>query len=83
MERPLHFIEHIIEEDLNLGYVSSNRDGQQGSSDDDIYRIQFYNCSIDITGVVVDSETDKPTSNNQETQQVQNFEVDSNGKSLL
>ena len=50
----------IIEEDLNLGYVSSNRDGQQGSSDDDIYRIQFYNCSIDITGVVVDSETDKP-----------------------
>ena len=50
----------IIEEDLNLGYVSSNRDGQQGSSDDDIYRIQFYNCSIDIAGVVVDSETDKP-----------------------
>ena len=30
-----------------------------------------------------DSETDKPTSNNQETQQVQNFEVDSSGKSLL
>jgi hypothetical protein len=30
-----------------------------------------------------DSETDKPTRNNQETQEVQNFEVDSSGKSLL
>ena len=30
-----------------------------------------------------DSETDKPTRNNQETQQVQNFEVDNSGKSLL
>ena len=30
-----------------------------------------------------DSETDKPTRNNAETQQVQNFEVDSSGKSLL
>ena len=50
----------IIEEDINLGYVSSNRDGQQGSSDDDIYRIQFYNCLIDITGSVVDSESQTP-----------------------
>lgn len=30
-----------------------------------------------------DSECDKPTRNNQETQEVQNFEVDSSGKSLL
>ena len=30
-----------------------------------------------------DSETDNPTRNNQETQEVQNFEVDSSGKSLL
>jgi hypothetical protein len=30
-----------------------------------------------------DSETDKPTRNNQETQDVQNFKVDSSGKSLL
>ncbi|MDB3976923.1 OmpA family protein [Flavobacteriaceae bacterium] len=50
----------IIEEDINLGYVSSNRHGQQGSSDDDIYRIQFYNCQIDITGTVVDSESQNP-----------------------
>jgi hypothetical protein len=30
-----------------------------------------------------DSEMDKPTRNNQETQEVQNFKVDSSGKSLL
>jgi hypothetical protein len=30
-----------------------------------------------------DSETDNPTRNNQETQEVQNFEVDNSGKSLL
>jgi hypothetical protein len=30
-----------------------------------------------------DSETDKPTRNNKETQEVQNFEVDNSGKSLL
>jgi hypothetical protein len=30
-----------------------------------------------------DSETDKPTRNNQETQQVQEFKVDNSGKSLL
>ncbi|MGK0386628.1 MAG: outer membrane protein OmpA-like peptidoglycan-associated protein [Patiriisocius sp.] len=47
----------IIEEDLNLGYVSSNRDGEQGSSDDDIYRIQFASCRVDIAGVVIDKNT--------------------------
>ena len=30
-----------------------------------------------------DSETNKPTRNNQETQQVQEFKVDNSGKSLL
>ena len=30
-----------------------------------------------------DSETDKPTRNNQETQDLQEFTVDSSGKSLL
>jgi hypothetical protein len=30
-----------------------------------------------------DSETDKTTRNNQETQEVQNFEVDNSGKNLL
>jgi hypothetical protein len=31
----------------------------------------------------IDSETDKPTRNNAETQQVQEFKVDNSGKSLL
>jgi hypothetical protein len=30
-----------------------------------------------------DSETDKTTRNNQETQEAQNFKIDSSGKSLL
>jgi hypothetical protein len=30
-----------------------------------------------------DSETDKPTRNNSETQEAQNLELDSSGKSLL
>ena len=30
-----------------------------------------------------DSETDKPTRNNQETQEAQNLELDRSGKSLL
>ena len=47
----------IIDEDKNLGYLSSNRDGEQGSSDDDIYRIQFSSCKVDIAGVVVNKNT--------------------------
>ena len=31
----------------------------------------------------IDSETDKPTRNNEETQQVQNSSLDSSGKSLV
>jgi thiamine biosynthesis protein ThiC len=36
-----------------------------------------------IFAIPIDSETDKPTRNNAETQQVQNFKVDNSGKSLL
>ena len=36
-----------------------------------------------IFAIAIDSETDKTTRNNQETQQVQNFKVDNSGKSLL
>ena len=36
-----------------------------------------------IFAIPVDSETDKPTRNNQETQDAQNFKVDNSGKSLL
>ena len=36
-----------------------------------------------IFAIPIDSETDKITRNNEETQQVQNFKVDNSGKSLL
>jgi len=36
-----------------------------------------------IFAIPIDSETDKPTRNNQETQDVQNIKVDNSGKSLL
>jgi hypothetical protein len=36
-----------------------------------------------IFAIPIDSETDKSTRNNEETQQVQNFKVDNSGKSLL
>lgn len=47
----------IVDESINLGYLTSNRDGEQGSADDDIYRIQFSSCKVDIAGVVVDKNT--------------------------
>lgn len=49
----------IIDEEKNLGYLSSNRDGEKGSDDDDIYRIQFSSCKVEIAGVVVDKVTGK------------------------
>ena len=36
-----------------------------------------------IFAIPIDNETDKPTRNNEETQQVQNIKVDNSGKSLL
>ena len=47
----------IINEDENLGYLTSNRDGEQGSTDDDIYRIQFSSCKVELAGIVVDAKT--------------------------
>lgn len=47
----------IIDEEKSLGYLTSNRAGAQGSNDDDIYRIQFSSCRVDIAGVVIDKNT--------------------------
>lgn len=47
----------IINEDENLGYLTSNRDGEKGSTDDDIYRIQFSSCRVELVGIVVDEKT--------------------------
>lgn len=48
----------IINEDQGIGYLTSNRNGDvRSSSDDDIYRIQFSPCEVEIAGVVVNEKT--------------------------
>ncbi len=47
----------IINEDEQLGYLTSNRDGEKGSVNDDIYRIQITKCEVELAGVVVDANT--------------------------
>ena len=46
----------IIEENKRIGYLSSNRDGSQGSVSDDIYRVQE-KCEITIEGLVTNKDT--------------------------
>ncbi|RDK84887.1 OmpA family protein [Marinirhabdus gelatinilytica] len=48
----------IIREEKRIGYLSSNRDGERGSIDDDIYRVQEI-CQIVLEGTVFDSETEE------------------------
>ncbi|MCB0452469.1 MAG: OmpA family protein [Aequorivita sp.] len=49
----------IINEEDRIGYVSSNRGGDKGSKDDDIYLVKEI-CSINIQGKVFDEETKDP-----------------------
>ncbi len=49
----------IINEEDRIGYVSSNRGGDRGSIDDDIYLVREI-CSITINGKVFDEETKDP-----------------------
>ncbi|MBK5214473.1 MAG: OmpA family protein [Flavobacteriaceae bacterium] len=49
----------IINEDDRIGYVSSNRGGDRGSVDDDIYLVKEI-CSITIKGRVFDEDTKDP-----------------------
>ena len=46
----------IINEETRIGYVSSNRDGDRGSVDDDIYLIKE-RCVVVISGLVTDIDT--------------------------
>jgi len=46
----------IIKESQRIGFMSSNRDGERGSIDDEIYRVQE-KCAITITGTVFDVDT--------------------------
>ena len=49
----------VINEEDRIGYVSSNRGGDKGSKDDDIYLVKEI-CSINIQGKVFDEETKDP-----------------------
>lgn len=49
----------IINENLKSGYLSSNRDGEEGSVSDDIYAF-YENCLIVVEGVVTDANTSEP-----------------------
>lgn len=46
----------IINEGARLGYLSSNRDGDQGSISDEIYRVQE-KCEITIVGAITNKVT--------------------------
>ncbi|MEM7487297.1 MAG: OmpA family protein [Bacteroidota bacterium] len=46
----------IINEEKRFGYLSSNRNGNEGSNSDDIYRFSE-SCSILIKGLVLDKDT--------------------------
>lgn len=49
----------IMDEEARIGYLSSNRDGEAGSIDDDIYLVRE-SCTITINGIVFDKLTKDP-----------------------
>jgi len=49
----------IINEETKIGYVTSNRGGDEGSIDDDIYTV-VERCEIKVKGRVFDVDTDEP-----------------------
>lgn len=50
----------IIDEEKQIGYLSSNRDGNAGSISDDIYRIWGKCDGIIISGLISDAKNEKP-----------------------
>lgn len=51
----------IIEEGKRIGYLSSNRDGKQGSISDDIYLVKE-KCEITVEGIITNQDTGQPIS---------------------
>ncbi|MHA7832508.1 MAG: OmpA family protein [Flagellimonas sp.] len=49
----------IVKEEAKIGYLSSNREGEGGSSSDDIYLITE-NCKPVIYGAITDAKTGEP-----------------------
>ncbi|MDC6364539.1 MULTISPECIES: OmpA family protein [Flavobacteriaceae] len=50
----------IIDEEKQVGYLSSNRDGNEGSRSDDIYSIKEKCGTIQVKGMVTDAATGEP-----------------------
>lgn len=48
---------YIIDISNKSGYISSNREG--GKGDDDIYSFEIPECGYDVTGIVLDKNTNK------------------------
>jgi len=74
----------IIEESKRIGYLSSNRDGEEGSISDDIYIVRE-KCEITISGVVSNKATGEVIPNatvfllDDKNQQVAQVTSDENG----
>ena len=52
----------ILNEEKRIGYVSSNRDGEQGSVADEIYRVQE-RCEVTIAGTITNDVTGEAVAN--------------------
>jgi len=55
---PLDDFGFILDEEKRMGYLSSNRDGESGSVDDEIYSVRE-SCEPVIAGTVYDKETNE------------------------
>tara|TARA_R110000850_G_scaffold241496_1_gene366082 strand:+ start:2142 stop:4079 length:1938 start_codon:yes stop_codon:yes gene_type:complete len=75
----------IIDEETNIGFLSSNRDGAAGSVGDDIYRLQRI-CEIAVSGLVTDIDTGEllpgalVTVLDEDNNEITNMTVGSNAK---
>ncbi len=65
----------IIDEEKQIGYFSSNRNGDAGSASDDIYRFKM-SCSVQtVEGIISDAKTVQPLQGAQVTLLDENNEV--------
>lgn len=76
----------IMNEEQQIGYLSSNRDGNSGSISDDIYRVWEKCGTISINGLVTDIDTDTPlqaarvTLLDNDNNEIGKLEADSKGR---
>ena len=79
----------IMDEEKQVGYLSSNRDGKPGSVSDDIYRVWESCGEITVEGSVSDTTTEKPiygavvTLMDESNQPKEQTQTDTNGKYIF